>query len=84
MNKETTNFLVSGVYELGQELQRLVQDGWTLMEGSPSQHGWQFEVRMERDESTAVNEKPTQETEASDKQPATKPKGRPAKAAEDK
>jgi len=78
MTKETTNFLVSGVYELGQELQKLVQDGWTLVEGSPSQHGWQFEVRMEREELA------TQETEASDKQPVTKPKGRPAKAAEDK
>ena len=68
MTKETTNFLVSGVYELGQELQRLVQDGWTLVEGSPSQHGWQFEVRMERDE------QPTQQVVE------TKPKGRPKAA----
>jgi hypothetical protein len=72
MTKETTNFLVSGTYELGQEIQKHVQDGWTLVEGSPSDHGWQKEVRMERGELAAANDKPAQEPVET-----PKPKGRP-------
>jgi hypothetical protein len=89
MTKETFNTLVSGVYDLGLKIEEYVKDGWTLAEGSPSEHGWMIELRMERGEQPAQETKAVfndtnKQPEQSEDKPAPKPKGRPAKAAEDK
>ena len=62
--------LTPSLYLMGEYIQEHVLQGYRLMEGSPSQYGWQYEVAMERDD-------PAQSAPVVE---APKKQGRPAKA----
>jgi hypothetical protein len=66
--------LTPSLLDLGDFIQKHVQDGYTLMEGYPRQHGFQYEV---------IVDKAAQDTEESSTEDKPK-RGRKAAVSEDK
>jgi len=47
--KETKSVMAHSLYDMGQKLNELYAEGYTIREGWPIQIGWMYDVQMEKD-----------------------------------